>query len=172
MKCTEIQDKFYKYLKKELEITSRCSYIISDILNLYTSKEQLRKINLGWLFKKAILDNNPNFQVEFKKEIVKIKEFVKTDFLHPDNLLFKKIEKIFLNKRVIQKYLKEQLGITSNKVILEILKDYINYYEIDNAIRLHYLFEVFSETMGSSFKYLFKNEVKKIGGNGVCGREL
>ena len=162
MKCTEIQDKFYKYLKKELGITSRCSYIISDILHLYTNKEQPKKINLGWLFKKAIIDNSPNFQVEFKEEIDKIKEFVKTEFLDTNKQIFNKIEKIFLNKRIIQKNLKEQLGISSENLILEILKDYIDYDEIDNAIGLYYLFDVFSEHMGANFKYLWKNEIKKI----------
>lgn len=162
MKCEEIQDKFYKYLKKELGITSRCSYIISDILNLYTNKEQLKKINLGWLFEQAVINNIPKFQIKFKEEIDKIKEFVKTEFLDTNKQIFNKIEKIFKNKRVIQKYLKKELKITSDKVIFEILKDYINYYEIDNAIRLHYLFDIFSEYMGSSFKYLWKNEIKKI----------
>ena len=35
MKCVEIQDKLYKYLKKELGITSKGEIAIRDILNLY-----------------------------------------------------------------------------------------------------------------------------------------
>lgn len=78
MKCVEIQDKFYKYLQKELEIISKKSiYIIRDILKLYTQDNQLKKLNIIWLFEHGIINNVPHIQKEFKEEINKIKEFIK-----------------------------------------------------------------------------------------------
>ena len=77
MKCTEIQDKFYKYLKKELGITSKDEIAIRNILNLYTNKNQMKKINLCWLFEHGIINDVPHFKTEFKDEVKSIKEFVK-----------------------------------------------------------------------------------------------